>query len=326
MTVSLEGMGGMNPGELSASAPDTCAAAKSPLLALYDASTALNQEFSPPNTLWGIVVQGAKRLMGHEGITAAGALREYVVNAERASGMMQGLATRLTDDKRRLHDFSRKNIEIYGQLVAGLQNLDRQAESLELRYRAIAESLTSLPHSSPEHGQYWLAEHGLREKLQDSASDRVLQASRIPRMDSMIAIAADVEKTMGLAIIYVRLAVQHTSDNIVLVNEIAPSINDYLLSGKAGCHLAGRVAELHKTTKLVVGAFGKTARAMAHVYQEATGASPAAKDLRGILQTSYQDAERLTTIATDTVLASCASELSKQGLSYDFVKTKEHAA
>ena len=326
MTISLEGMGGIQTAEMTASTPDACTAVKNPMLALYEASTVLNQEFSPPNTLWGMVVQGARRLIGQEGITAAGALREYVVNAERASDMMHGLATRLTKDKQRLHDFSRKNIEEYGMLVAALQNLERQAETLELKYRAVGESLVSLPHSSPEHSQCWLAEHSLREKLQDSAAERVLQASRIPRMDSMIAIAADVEKTMGLAIIYVRLAVQHTTDNIVLVNEIAPSISDYLLSGKTGCHLAGRVAELHMTTKLVVGAFGKTARAMAHVYQEATGASPAAKDLRGILQASYQDAERLTTIATDTVLATCASELSKQGLSYDFVKTKERVA
>ena len=330
MSLSLEGMGGLE-GACAQSnnlitAPDTCVAAKSPMLALYEASTALTQEFQRPEGLWGLVVQIARSLLKKQGTSAVGILRDYILNAESASSIMQGLATRLVEDKRRLHDFSRKNIEEYGRLVSGLRTLESHSETLETKYRTIVESLASLPHSSPEHAQYWLAEHSLREKLQDSSSERVLQASRIPRMDSMITIAADVEKTMSLAITYSRLAVQHTTDNLVLINEISPSMSDYLLTGKRSYHLASQVSALHRATCVVVGAFGKTVRAMAHVYHEATGASPAAKGLRVILQTAYDDAERLSSIASEAVLAACANELSKTGLSYDSLKTKDKAA
>jgi len=85
MTISLEGMGGLEGACVQSNtlttAPDTCVAAKSPMLALYEASTALQQEFQPQEGLWGFLVQTARRLLKKEGKTAVGVLRDYISNA-----------------------------------------------------------------------------------------------------------------------------------------------------------------------------------------------------------------------------------------------------
>lgn len=326
MTSLLEGVGGEAGINNLVKAPGQCIATKNSMFRLYDASVVLEQEFGKPRNALEVLVRKVRRFFGWESIGIEGALSVYLENANHASGFMQRLAASLSEDRQRLNEFSRKSVEEYGSAVSGLKALEAQAETVSTKYRAVAQSLSSMPHSSPEHTQYWLAEHVLREKLQESSCDRVLQAARIPRLDSMIAIATDVAQTMSLAITYTRLAVQHTKDNTLLVQEIAPAINDYLATGKSGFHLALRVAELHNATKVVVGAFGKAACAMAHVYQEATGASPAALQLREILNVSRTDAEQLSGIASEQLFTSCAEHLNKKGLSYDFVKTKEQGA